>query len=153
MTSKSASPGTARAIRRWIVGVRFRWPFCAAGRPAGRAAGELAKRLGFQEVAAVDFPVLDFSGRLDEAAGAFMDTAAVIGGLDLVVTTDTVIVHLAGALARRFSVRSNFAPLGLASRPRRLALVSDHAALPPNRVRSVAGRLRPHYQSRPGVAS
>jgi ADP-heptose:LPS heptosyltransferase len=35
---------------------------------------------------------------MDEAEGAFMDTAAVMASLDLVVTSDTAIVHLAGGL-------------------------------------------------------
>jgi tetratricopeptide (TPR) repeat protein len=44
------------------------------------------------------FPVLDLGGRLDEASGAFMDTAAVMQNLDLVISSDTAIGHLAGAL-------------------------------------------------------
>ena len=44
------------------------------------------------------FPVLDFSNRLDETAGPFMDTAAIIKNLDLVISSDTAIPHLAGAL-------------------------------------------------------
>jgi tetratricopeptide (TPR) repeat protein len=44
------------------------------------------------------FPITELGSRLDEAAGAFMDTAAVIKNLDLVVTADTAIAHLAGAL-------------------------------------------------------
>jgi tetratricopeptide (TPR) repeat protein len=40
----------------------------------------------------------DLGGTLDEATGAFMDTAAVMMNLDLVVTTDTSVAHLAGAL-------------------------------------------------------
>jgi len=35
---------------------------------------------------------------LDEAAGPFMDTAAIMKNLDLVITCDTAIAHLAGAL-------------------------------------------------------
>ncbi|HSC25454.1 MAG TPA: tetratricopeptide repeat-containing glycosyltransferase family protein [Candidatus Babeliales bacterium] len=35
---------------------------------------------------------------LDEQAGSFMDTAAIIKNLDLIITVDTAIVHLAGAL-------------------------------------------------------
>ena len=58
----------------------------------------LQKGFGSEQVATVDFPVLDFTGRLDEAAGPFMDTAAILRNLDLVVTADTVIAHLAGAL-------------------------------------------------------
>jgi Flp pilus assembly protein TadD len=44
------------------------------------------------------FPVLDLAARFDESAGAFLDTAAVMTHLDLVVTCDTAIAHLAGAL-------------------------------------------------------
>jgi Flp pilus assembly protein TadD len=44
------------------------------------------------------FSVVDLADRLDESAGAFLDTAAVMMNLDLVVTCDTAIVHLAGAL-------------------------------------------------------
>jgi tetratricopeptide (TPR) repeat protein len=58
----------------------------------------LQKGFGSEQIATVDFPVLDLSGRLDEAAGPFIDTAAVISNLDLVVTPDTAIGHLAGAL-------------------------------------------------------
>jgi hypothetical protein len=35
---------------------------------------------------------------LDEAAGSFMDTAAIMQQLDLVVCSDTAVAHLAGAL-------------------------------------------------------
>ena len=44
------------------------------------------------------FPVVDWTARLDEAAGPFMDTAAIIRSLDLVIAPDTSIAHLAGAL-------------------------------------------------------
>jgi Glycosyltransferase family 9 (heptosyltransferase) len=44
------------------------------------------------------FPIIDLGGRLDVSSGAFMDTAAVMKSLDLVVTSDTAIAHLAGAL-------------------------------------------------------
>ncbi len=44
------------------------------------------------------FPVTDLGSRLDEASGAFMDTAAVMKNLDLVITSDTAIAHLGGAL-------------------------------------------------------
>jgi tetratricopeptide (TPR) repeat protein len=42
--------------------------------------------------------VIDLDRRLDETAGAFVDTAAVMKNLDLVITADTSAVHLAGAL-------------------------------------------------------
>jgi tetratricopeptide (TPR) repeat protein len=58
----------------------------------------LQKGLGPEQFAGIDFPVIDLSNRLDEAAGPFMDTAAVIQNLDLVITADTAVGHLAGAL-------------------------------------------------------
>jgi hypothetical protein len=74
----------------------------AAFAPLARLSGvrliSLQKGFGSEQVAQVDFPVLDLSGQLDEVAGPFMDTAAVIRNLDLVVAPDTVIAHLAGAL-------------------------------------------------------
>jgi len=42
--------------------------------------------------------ILDLGSRLDEANGAFMDTAAVMMNMDLVITSDTAVAHLAGAL-------------------------------------------------------
>jgi hypothetical protein len=45
------------------------------------------------------FAVTDLSNRLDVRGGAFLDTAAVMRNLDLVVTCDTASAHLAGALA------------------------------------------------------
>jgi Flp pilus assembly protein TadD len=44
--------------------------------------------------------VLDLGEALDRGPDAFLDTAAVMASLDLVITTDTAIAHLAGALAR-----------------------------------------------------
>lgn len=42
--------------------------------------------------------ILDFSGETDQGPDAFVDSAAVIAGLDLVITVDTAMAHLAGAL-------------------------------------------------------
>ena len=70
----------------------------------------LQKGFGSEQVAAVDFPVLDLSDRLDEMAGPFMDTAAVIRIVDLVVTSDTAIAHLAGALGVAVWVALPFSP-------------------------------------------
>jgi hypothetical protein len=39
-------------------------------------------------------------GAFDEGDDAFLDTAAIMQNLDLVVTSDTAIAHLAGALGR-----------------------------------------------------
>jgi tetratricopeptide (TPR) repeat protein len=45
-----------------------------------------------------DCPVIDLGPRLDERTGPFLDTAAVMRCLDLVVTVNTAPAHLAGAL-------------------------------------------------------
>jgi tetratricopeptide (TPR) repeat protein len=50
------------------------------------------------DMVAEQFPITDLGSRLDEATGAFMDTAAVLQSLDLVITVDTALAHLAGAL-------------------------------------------------------
>jgi len=56
------------------------------------------------------FPVLDLDNRLDEASGAFMDTTAVMMNLDLVISSDTVVPHLAGALGVPVWVAVSLAP-------------------------------------------
>src|SRR5262249_53346594 len=52
------------------------------------------------------FPVTDLGSRLDD----FLDTAAVMMNLDLVVTADTATAHLAGALGVAVWVALPFAP-------------------------------------------
>jgi hypothetical protein len=60
----------------------------------------LQKGVGSEQLAEARdlFPITDLAGELDEACGPFMDTAAVIKNVDLVVTSDTAAAHLAGAL-------------------------------------------------------
>lgn len=43
-------------------------------------------------------PIHVFPDTFDEEHGAFMDTAAVVKNMDLIITVDTAIAHLAGAL-------------------------------------------------------
>ena len=43
--------------------------------------------------------LIDLAPKLDENSGPFLDSAAVMKNLDLVITSDTSIAHLAGALA------------------------------------------------------
>ena len=47
------------------------------------------------------FAVLEFGPDFDERNGPFMDAAAVISNLDLVITSDTAVAHLAGAMGAR----------------------------------------------------
>ncbi|HWB11713.1 MAG TPA: tetratricopeptide repeat-containing glycosyltransferase family protein [Pirellulales bacterium] len=65
----------------------------------------LQKGRGSEQVPQARFPILDFGERLDEdgpsGAGPFMDTAALMCSLDLVVTCDSALGHLAGALGVR----------------------------------------------------
>lgn len=44
------------------------------------------------------FGLIDFSGEVDVEHGAFMDTAAILENIDLLISCDTAIVHLAGAM-------------------------------------------------------
>jgi Tfp pilus assembly protein PilF len=44
------------------------------------------------------WPIIDLDRRMDEQTGAFVDTAAVMKNLDLVISADTSTAHLAGAL-------------------------------------------------------
>lgn len=44
------------------------------------------------------FPVVDLGPRRSETADAFQETAAIMQSLDLVISSDTAVVHLAGAL-------------------------------------------------------
>ena len=57
---------------------------------------------GREGLAVVDSPLA--------AAGALVDTAALIAELDLIISVDTSIVHVAGALARQCWVLLPFAP-------------------------------------------
>lgn len=44
------------------------------------------------------FHVVDWTSELDEASGPFLDTAAILARLDLLITSDSAVAHLAGAL-------------------------------------------------------
>ena len=46
------------------------------------------------------FPLTQFTQDFDESHGRFMDTAALIMNMDLIITVDTSIAHLAGALGK-----------------------------------------------------
>ena len=95
-------------------GDRFRSMALAHFAPLAKLPGvrlvSLQKGFGSEQVAQVDFPVLDFSDRLDEAAGPFMDSAAVIRNLDLVVAADTSTAHLAGALGAPIFLAISYSP-------------------------------------------
>jgi tetratricopeptide (TPR) repeat protein len=56
------------------------------------------------------FPVLTLGSLVDETSGPFMDTAAILRHLDLLVTADSAVAHLAGALAVPGWVALSFSP-------------------------------------------
>ncbi|MCA9127456.1 MAG: tetratricopeptide repeat protein [Planctomycetales bacterium] len=58
----------------------------------------LQKGDGAEQIDNAGFSVRQFSGIDTEPGGAFLDTAAIMLNLDLVISTDTAIPHLAGAL-------------------------------------------------------
>lgn len=63
----------------------------------------LQKGFGSEQIPklAGKFSVTELGGHVDGAAGAFMDTAAVLKNVDLFVTSDTALAHLAGGLGVR----------------------------------------------------
>jgi len=84
--------------------------FAPLARLPGVRLVSLQKGFGSEQVATVDFPVLDLCERLDDVTGPFMDTAAVIRSVDLVVTVDTAIAHLAGALGAPVWLALQYSP-------------------------------------------
>jgi hypothetical protein len=74
--------------------------FAPLARVPGVQLISLQKGHGAEQFAQVsaEFSVIDLASRLDVSSGPFMDTAAVIKQLDLVITADTAIAHLAGGL-------------------------------------------------------
>lgn len=55
-------------------------------------------------------PIVPLDAEVDKTSGAFMDTAAIMLQLDLVITSDTSIAHLAGALGVPTWLALNYVP-------------------------------------------
>jgi Flp pilus assembly protein TadD len=70
----------------------------------------LQKGTGTEELDACQFPVHTLGEDFDAAGGAFLDTAAVMKSLNLVISADTSVVHVAGALAAEVWVPLPFVP-------------------------------------------
>ena len=75
----------------------------------------LQKGLGCEQLPEVagKFAVRDFGHGLDEQHGPFMDTAALMMNLDLVVTSDSAVADLAGALGVPVWLALSFGPIGV----------------------------------------
>lgn len=118
-----AEPGLARKWKARIGEHGFKVGVCWKGNPsrsidAGRSiplAGlhrlaqipgvrliSLQKRFGLEELETLpeSMPVETLGEDFDEGADAFIDSAAVMANLDLMISTCTSLAHLAGALAR-----------------------------------------------------
>lgn len=63
-----------------------------------------------QLVSACGGAAVDFGTQVDGRAGPFMDTAAIVENLDLVITSDTSLAHLAGAMGKDVWVVLSYAP-------------------------------------------
>jgi ADP-heptose:LPS heptosyltransferase len=88
-----------RADARRSIALAAFMPLLRAIAAAGGAVVSLQKGDGRQQLAHLpaDIAVVDLGPELD-ADGAFLDSAALMTALDLVITSDTAIPHLAGAL-------------------------------------------------------
>jgi tetratricopeptide (TPR) repeat protein len=58
----------------------------------------LQKVDGLEPLDKLSFKINEFDADFDKSAGCFMDTAAVMKNLDLIITVDTSVAHLAGGL-------------------------------------------------------
>ena len=85
--------------------------FKALAQVAGVRLISLQKGAGTEQIAQLSesFSVIELAG-MDDEGGAFMDSAAVMKNLDLVITSDSAIAHLAGAMAVPVWVALGFAP-------------------------------------------
>ena len=70
----------------------------------------LQKKHGLEQLSAPGTKVEILGDDFDRGPDAFLDTAAVMAGLDLIVSSDTAIAHLAGALGRPVWVGLKYVP-------------------------------------------
>jgi hypothetical protein len=86
--------------------------FARLARVEGVCLISLQKGAGSEQLRGGDghFGVIDLSNQLDTLTGAFMDTAAVMKNLDLVIAPDTALAHLAGALGVPVWLALSFVP-------------------------------------------
>ena len=98
--SRSACAGKAVRRSRTTSSARFRWPRSPPGPVPGVTFVSLQKGPGEEQIepnrAALPLQVIS---DLDRDA-TFVDTAAILQHLDLLITSDTATAHLAGALGR-----------------------------------------------------
>ena len=92
------------------------------------------------EAAAAPFPVESLGEEFRRGPDCFLDTAAAMASLDLVVSCDTSVAHLAGALARPVWLALKFdAEWRWLRGARQFALVSERAPVQTNKGRRLGG--------------
>jgi hypothetical protein len=86
--------------------------FAPLGQRGGARLISLQQGDGREQLAEVHdrFQVIDLGDDVDRRHGAFMDTGAIIQNLDLVITSDTSMAHVAGALGAKVWVAIACAP-------------------------------------------
>ncbi len=86
--------------------------FAPLARLSGHTLISLQKFEGVDQIAAnrEAVPVVELEPEIDLEAGPFMDTAAIMKHLDLVITSDTAIAHLAGGLGVPVWLATAYAP-------------------------------------------
>jgi Flp pilus assembly protein TadD len=101
---------------RQVMGDEYRSMPLACFEPLARVEGvqlvSLQRGQGSEQLAPLSerLKIVDLAESLDQQGDAFVDTAAVMMNLDLVVTSDTSIAHLAGALGVPVWVALSYAP-------------------------------------------
>jgi len=101
---------SCKGDRRRSIPLRY---FDALARVEGVSLISLQKKHGLDQLRRRGHgnpDILDFGDELDETAGAFTDTAAIMKSLDPVITSDTAVPHLAGALRVKVWLLLPFAP-------------------------------------------
>jgi len=91
--------GNSRYVADMLRSAPLRF-FSPLARVPGVQLMSLQKGNGVEQLDEVTslMPIIQFGPEIDGDAGAFMDTAAIMRNLDLVISSDTSIVHLAGAM-------------------------------------------------------
>jgi hypothetical protein len=86
--------------------------FAPLSKLSGVELFSLQRGFGVEQLEAVKdrFMIRTFGEDFDTASGAFVDSAAVIANLDLVITSDSALCHLAGAMGAPVWVALPYAP-------------------------------------------
>ena len=91
--SRPHQPHAAAIDRRRSMSLVQMAPLCAL---TGHVLVSLQLGAPSAQLATASFPVIDVASRLTN----FADTAALVAALDLIITVDTAVAHLAGALGK-----------------------------------------------------